>query len=186
MMYLRVCPVRGAWKDGSVRAARMLQREELLQQTLSKPFQLGFVCLVSTVSLSGIILFGSRYSSLLASDLRRSCTLSELAMLTGQRSTGWYIQEECHMEKSLSRTVFQLDFIFLLLSVSFPLNDSLTLRYSSPIAILLWCCCLIPGMLCSPARRYRPVCSERVPQRGGASPVSCSSTVSCFRHRRIA
>jgi len=173
MVDLRVCHIRGVWKDGPVCAGRVLNEKSLS----SKPLQHGFVCLVSTVSLSGIILFGSRYSSLLALDLRRFCPLSELAMLTTQRSTGGIPKKSATRRKACPGPCSSLVPSFLLPSVSFPLNDSLTLRYSSQSPCCWGCCCHVPGLLCSPARRYRPVCLERVPQRGGSSPASCSSAV---------
>jgi len=151
-----------------------------------KPFQLGFVCLTSTVSLSDIIFFGSRSSSLLASGLRHSCPFSELVTCSPGREVQARIPKKsatwrracpgpCSSLVHLSAAVCQL-----------PFDQFFDLTILSPIAMLLGCCCYVPGLLCSPARRYRPVCPERVPQRGGSSPVSCSSTVLCFRPRRIA
>ena len=181
MVYLRVCHVRGAWKDRPVRAGRVLQREEPVQEGIPALFRLSsFDCQLVWYHLFQLTVL---FSACLVKC--HSCPLSELAMLTGQRSTGWYIQEECHLEKSLSRTVFQLGVIFLLLSVSFHLNDSLTLRYSSGAGVLLRSPCLVPTLSYVLAWQYGPTCPGRAPQRGGASPVSCSSTVSAFRRRRL-
>jgi len=181
MMYLRVSHVRGAWKDGLVCAGRLLQREEPAQEAIPAWFRLCSVdCQLvwyHPFSAYGTLLCLLQASAILFLFLSLPCSLGRGVQVVYPRRVPCReepVQDRVPTWSHLSAAVCQLHSCRLF-------NVTILFRSRPAVTVLLPC----SDFAMRACVEHRLTCPGRVPQRGGAIPVLCSSTVSAFRRRRV-